>query len=525
MFAYYPADYTLAGGRIPAPEFGIYGSTEFMTRANHITGLLCNDLYSGPESHFAPQPFVPNATGTPSPTLAAFVADAADADKLVSHLDRLFLHGTMSADARRTIVNAVNKIPAGDRRARALLASTSCWSRSTTRYSGEPAMTRTDRAIPLPRRRELLKWLSAAGVLVAAGPRASFAQSGGDYKALVCVYLYGGNDGENTLIRYDSAGYQTYASIRAPASGVNIPQAQLLPIQPARGGPPYGFHPACAALQALFQQGKLAVVANTGALVAPSTKAGLEQQQTPRPANLFSHNDQQLAQQSADYTGQVRLGWGGRIADRLDAVNGSTLFPALTSMNGIDTFVNGATSVPLAIPGTPTFSMFGSGYPLPQFDALREAAIREMLAQSRDNAYDAVARLYASEGLASASVAAPILGNAASVVTPLFAGLSSQSPNQLRNVALLIEGRGQTRLKRQVFFVGQLGYDTHGGQLEHPSAIARRPFAGDEGLPGCDGRARHEQQRDGVHADGFRSCPQARRATTGPITAGATTPS
>jgi len=323
------------------------------------------------------------------------------------------------------------------------------------------------------RRRELLKWLSATGLLAAARPRMSFAQSGGDYKALVCVYLYGGNDGENTLIRYDAAGYATYASIRSPASGVNIPQGQLLPIQPARGGPPYGFHPACGALQALFQQGKLAVVANTGALVTPSTKPGLETQGAPRPANLFSHNDQQLAQQSADYTGQVRLGWGGRIADRLDAVNGATLFPTLASLNGLDTFVNGATSVPLAIPNTPTFTMFGSGYPIPQFDALREAAIREMLAQSRDNAYDEVARLYASEGLASASVAAPILGNAASVVTPFFASLSSTIAVQLRNVALLIEGRAQTRVKRQMFFVGQGGYDTHGTQLSIHQQLLR----------------------------------------------------
>ncbi|MFO1316875.1 MAG: DUF1800 family protein [Burkholderiales bacterium] len=122
VFSYYPADYTLAGGNIPGPEFGIYGSSEFMNRANHVTGLLYNYLYSDPGSFFAPQPFVPNATGSPSPTLAPFIPDAGDADKLVSRLDRLFLHGTMSADARRTIVNAVNKIPASDGRARALLA-------------------------------------------------------------------------------------------------------------------------------------------------------------------------------------------------------------------------------------------------------------------------------------------------------------------------------------------------------------------------------------------------------------------
>jgi len=326
-------------------------------------------------------------------------------------------------------------------------------------------MTRIVPAISSPGRRELVKWLGAAGLLAAAGPRASLAQSATDYKALVCVYLYGGNDGENTLIRYDTAGYATYASIRTPASGINIPQAQLLPVQPARGGPPFGFHPACAGLQSLFQQGKLAVVANTGPLVVPVTKPGLETQNAPRPANLFSHNDQQLAQQSADYAGQLRFGWGGRIADRLDSVNAGTLFPALTSIGGLDTFITGATSVPLTIDKFPSFSLFSTGNPLKQFDALRDAAMREMLAQTDDNVYDATARLYAGEGIAASSVADPILRNPASIVPPVFGNSLSPLEMQLRNVAQLVEGRAQTGLRRQVFYVTQPGYDTHGGQL------------------------------------------------------------
>lgn len=314
-------------------------------------------------------------------------------------------------------------------------------------------------------RRQLLKWAAASGLLAAIDRRNALAQSASDYKALVCIYLGGGNDGENTLIRSDSAGYQAYAAIRTPVSGINISQSQLLAIQPARGGPPYGFHPACGPLQQLFARKQLAVVANVGPLVQPSTKAGLEAQGAARPANLFSHNDQLLAQQSADYTGLVRLGWGGRIADKLDAANAGTLFPALTSIDGLTPFINGATSVPLTISANPDLSLFGSGVPLPQFDALRDAAIREMLAQSRDNAYDLVARLYAQEGVASSSVAAPILQNPNSVVTPIFAGLTSYFSGQLRNVALLIEGRAQTGLKRQVFYASQGGYDTHGSQL------------------------------------------------------------
>lgn len=314
-------------------------------------------------------------------------------------------------------------------------------------------------------RRTLLKWAAASGLLAALDRRAALAQTAVDYRALVCVYLGGGNDGENTLIRSDSKGYQDYAAIRTPASGVNIAQSQLLPIQPARGGPPYGFHPACAGLKQLFDQRQLAVVANVGPIFRPTTKADVQSQRTPIPANLFSHNDQVLAQQSADYTGLVRLGWGGRIADKLDSINAGTLFPPLTSIDGLTPFINGATSVPLTISPNPDFSLFGSGTPIPQFDALRDAAIREMLAQSRGNVYDVVARLYAQEGVASSSVAAPILQNASSAVAPFFAGLSSYFSGQLRNVALLIEGRGQTGLNRQVFYVGQGGYDTHGSQL------------------------------------------------------------
>lgn len=160
-----------------------------------------------------------------------------------------------------------------------------------------------------PCRRRVLQWLGASAL--AAGHRGVAAQGAPDYKALVCIFLDGGNDGENTLIRYDAPGYQTYAAIRTPASGLNIPQGQLLPVQPARGGPPYGFHPACAPLKALFDQKQLAVVANMGQLVRPSNKPGLESQGAPRPANLFSHNDQQLAQQSADASGFTRVGWAG----------------------------------------------------------------------------------------------------------------------------------------------------------------------------------------------------------------------
>ncbi|MFO1311594.1 MAG: DUF1800 family protein [Burkholderiales bacterium] len=127
VFNYYPADYTIAGGNIPGPEFGIYGTAEFVNRVNSIVGLLYNidQSYSRQPSgvySWGPVTYVPNAIGTPSPALGAFLPDAANPDALVEHLNRLFLHGTMSSAARKTIVNTVSKLPASDALRRVKLA-------------------------------------------------------------------------------------------------------------------------------------------------------------------------------------------------------------------------------------------------------------------------------------------------------------------------------------------------------------------------------------------------------------------
>ena len=329
-------------------------------------------------------------------------------------------------------------------------------------------MTATAPVLRLPSasRRRLLKYAAASGLLAAIERNVALAQSASDYRALICVFLQGGNDGENTLIRNDTAGYQNYAAIRTAASGVNIPQAQLHSVQPLRGGPAYGFHPACAPLQGLFNQRKLAVVANVGMLVQPSTKGGLETGSASRPSNLFSHSDQELAVQSGVHTGQERLGWGGRIADRLDGANPGILFPPLVSVMGLRTFVNGRTSVPLTVPSNPFFALGSSGNKYFQYDVLRDAALREMLAQDyAGNTYTAAAQLYAQEGMSASSVVSPILQNKASVVTPLFAGLDSDISHQLQTIATLIEGRALTKMRRQVFYAHQWGYDTHGSQL------------------------------------------------------------
>lgn len=112
VFNYYPADYTLVGSALPAPEFGIYSTAEFLNRANAVNDLLYSVDQSWAPEYWGPKPYVPNTTGTQSPPLAAFLTDAANPDALVERLNQLFLHGTMRADMRKSVVTAVNKIAA-----------------------------------------------------------------------------------------------------------------------------------------------------------------------------------------------------------------------------------------------------------------------------------------------------------------------------------------------------------------------------------------------------------------------------
>ena len=133
----------------------------------------------------------------------------------------------------------------------------------------------------------------AAGTAVANFTRLglinAFAQ-GSDYKALVCVFLFGGNDANNTIVPFDSAGYANYAQIR---QNLALSQGVLLPIQPKSQSTPFAFHPKFAEMQGLFNSGHVAAVVNTGTLPQPMTRDQYLSGQVPIPQNLFSHADQQ----------------------------------------------------------------------------------------------------------------------------------------------------------------------------------------------------------------------------------------
>jgi len=123
VFNYYPADYVLPGIGVPAPEFGIFTSAEILNRANQINDLLYNVDMPWTTQYLGPQPWMVPSLGTQSPTMAVFLADAANPEALVTRMDRLLLHGTMTAPMRKVIVNAVNKVPPANAARRAKLAA------------------------------------------------------------------------------------------------------------------------------------------------------------------------------------------------------------------------------------------------------------------------------------------------------------------------------------------------------------------------------------------------------------------
>jgi len=300
--------------------------------------------------------------------------------------------------------------------------------------------------------------LQAIATAAAAGGASSAAV---DYKALVCVFMFGGNDGNNTVVPIDAAGYAAYAAARPASSGIQLAQSQLLPIAPANVGTPYGLHPALAELQGLFAAGRLAVLANVGTLTRPTTKvqyaAGIQ------PQSLYSHADQQAQWQSAISTGPSATGWGGRIADQVSGLNAATSMPVVTSLDGTVLFGSGAASASLSIPVTGAFALQGFGGSA--VANARLAAVRALLGQSGDSAFLPPLQAVGNQALDLSTALNPILSGASPVVDPYFTTLASDIANQLHRVAALVAARAGTGARRQVFFVQLGSFDTHADQL------------------------------------------------------------
>lgn len=291
----------------------------------------------------------------------------------------------------------------------------------------------------------------------------AFAQGQTDYKALVCIFLQGGNDANNMIVPMDSAGYVAYKKAR---SGLALAQGALLPIQPAKSGSmPYGFHPKFPEMQQLFNQKHLAILANTGTLIQPVTQAQLIAGTAVLPDNLMSHQDQQLQMQSAQLSGGLaEVGWGGRVADNpaVQALNAAALFPSNISLDGENVFVDPQTGRSAVLPTGSVTALDNIDFNNPH-DVARYNAMQQML--SFDNGLSLVqtANGTMQNAFSDTKALSDAFAGAPGVKTPFpqNSGLAAQ----LQQVAKIIQVRQALGLGRQIFFVQTGGFDTHSDQL------------------------------------------------------------
>ena len=327
-------------------------------------------------------------------------------------------------------------------------------------------------------RREFLKRSAALSLVASATPWAislaamgeAAAATATDYKALVCVFLYGGNDYANTLVPYDSSSYNLQQSFRA---NLAIDRAALTPLllnptAPLANGRQYALAPGLDPLLSIFNAGKMSVLLNVGTLVQPTTKAQYSSGSVPLPPKLFSHNDQQSFWQSSSAEG-ASSGWGGRLGDLFAAGNGNATFTCI-SISGNAVYLSGKTAVQYQVSTNGSVPVNGIQSPL--FGSPTCSALLQSLITSSTNT-NLFASEYARVGnrsvTANTQVSTALTGINLTTTFPA----SNSLADQLKMVARLIAARNSLGPKRQVFFVSISGFDTHDSLLTiHPGLMA-----------------------------------------------------
>ena len=293
-----------------------------------------------------------------------------------------------------------------------------------------------------------------------------------DYKALVCIFLYGGNDYANTLPPYDQASYNQYLAARANIALTrdSLANTVLSPAADLAGGRQYALAPTMGSLMPLFNQGKLAVVLNVGTLVQPTTKAQYQANSVRLPPKLFSHNDQQSYFQASNPEGATS-GWGGRMGDLFQSGNGaSTLTCINTSGNAV--YLTGKSAVQYSVgTGGPVAlinnasSLYGS--------TTAAATLRSLMTGSTGNMFASEHARVAKRALDTYTQVAGALANAPASGFSLFPSGNSLA-DQLKMVARMISVSSELGAKRQVFFVSIGGFDLHDNLVaRHPGLIGK----------------------------------------------------
>lgn len=318
-------------------------------------------------------------------------------------------------------------------------------------------------------RRQFLK-RSAAMAAAAGSPFAanlamigdSAAQTANDYKALVCVFLLGGNDQGNTIVPISAADYSAYAAYRLSLS---LASSSVLPIAPLTSeignyvGPQLGLHPKLAGLKTLFDQGKCAILPNVATLVEPTTLARYESGAAKLPSQLFSHADQQSAWQTGFPDSPSETGWLGRVADLTTSRNTPGSLSMCMSIAGNNLIQAGANVIQyqLTTDGSVSIGSLNPNNGLARYGA-NSALLRAVLTEPRTHLLEGQYAAIAKRSIDADVAVRAAIGNAAPLQTSF--GNDSLSA-QLRMVARLIASRNALQHKRQIYFVGLGGFDFH----------------------------------------------------------------
>ena len=289
----------------------------------------------------------------------------------------------------------------------------------------------------------------------------AIAQSTGDYKALVCLFLYGGNDGANLLLPLDADAHGHYSTWR---QNLALPTNAILPLAAQNtGGRAYGLHPSMGALQGLFNAGDLAVVSNVGTLLAPVTLQDFRNRSAALPPNLFSHNDQQVLWQTSvpeNAAAYQPTGWGGRMSDLLHSVHNNSSISMALSISGSNYFQIGNEIVPFRISsgGSAGVALSNSGRP---DDQRKYQAYVDLLNIDHENVMEEAFSDIAKRAVDADGVFATALEQTRDFPNFPNSGLGQQ----MRMIARLIDARENLGQQRQIFFCATGGFDTHGDQL------------------------------------------------------------
>jgi uncharacterized protein (DUF1501 family) len=317
-----------------------------------------------------------------------------------------------------------------------------------------------------PTRRQFIRQSACAAVGMTAAANTLFdlqriaaAAPLVDSKSLVCVFLQGGNDGNNIIVPTLAADYAQYAAVR---DALALPQSALLPLHPLAGDSrEWGLHPSLKGVQGLFNAGRAAMVANVGPLVAPLTREEYLSRSVAVPPQLFSHSDQTLHWQTSLPDQPGRTGWGGRVADLVRSLNENARISMSISVAGTNTFQVGNVVTQYQVSPEGPVGM-NSYVPADQGADAASNAVRGLLAHSYGNLFERGYSRIFGRALDNQELLSGALAGARPIATPFP---QTDLGLQLQMIAQLVSVRETLGLRRQIFFCASQGYDTHGSQI------------------------------------------------------------